>query len=100
MSVDELIAHVEKSLPKWRAWFPSDDSHVEITRGELLELIDEIKRLRRIMADFLHYRLALEKETDDYAQGQLLSDRGMALRDKMREAVRAMAAEAEKGGGA
>jgi hypothetical protein len=53
--------------------------------------MEEIERLKKIMFDFLKYRILLERETDNYAEGQLLSDRGMFLRDKMREAIRDMA---------
>jgi chromosome segregation ATPase len=57
----------------------------------------EVVRLRNIMREFLDARLALEKETEGYAEGQLLSENGLYYRDRMRAAVRQMAAEAMKG---
>lgn len=40
----EIIAGIERQLPKWRAWFPDEQSGVEIPRRDLLMLVEAAKR--------------------------------------------------------
>lgn len=35
---EELIEVIDRSLPKWRTWFPDDSSMVEVPRNELLAM--------------------------------------------------------------
>lgn len=45
--VDAILDVIANNLPKWRAWFPDDDSIVDVPRGDLLAVADEVVRLRR-----------------------------------------------------
>ena len=47
----EIIDTIKEKLPKWRVWFPSEHSEVEIPRCDLLALIGEIERLRSELDD-------------------------------------------------
>jgi hypothetical protein len=40
----ELIESVERKLPKWREWFPHEESEVEVRRNRLLALIAVAKQ--------------------------------------------------------
>jgi hypothetical protein len=42
--VAEIIARIESKVPRWRAWFLSEWSHVEIPRCELLALVEAAKQ--------------------------------------------------------
>lgn len=37
--VISLIKYIKSQLPKWRKWFPNEDSEVEISRRDLMLLI-------------------------------------------------------------
>jgi hypothetical protein len=39
-----LIETVERRLPKWRAWFPHEESEVEVARNKLLAIVAVAKQ--------------------------------------------------------
>ncbi|MCC7422084.1 MAG: hypothetical protein IT428_17535 [Planctomycetaceae bacterium] len=41
--VQDLLDTVDRNLKRWRAWFPSEDSSVEVARSDLLILCDIAK---------------------------------------------------------
>jgi len=51
----ELIEGIKAKLPKWREWFPNEDSIVDISRRDLLVIVAEAEqaaRLRKAIESF------------------------------------------------
>ena len=47
-TVAELIARIDGLLPKWRTWFPNEESAVDIPRRDLLVIVDDARDAARL----------------------------------------------------
>lgn len=43
-SVRRIVANIDALLPKWRTWFPNEESEVGIPRRELLLLVEAARK--------------------------------------------------------
>ena len=39
----KLLATIDRELPRWRAWFPNEGSHVEVPRADLLVFAEIVR---------------------------------------------------------
>ena len=91
--IDDLIDLTDRSLPKWRTWFPSEESPFETTRAMWLALIEAAKEGKELRAKLAESETAaatlvegMNKASELMLKGfESMSDKYDAMKHRVRE---------------